>query len=63
VLLTTAIILAVIATVAVLFMGIRSMAHGGAYDRHHSGGLMSARVGIQLIAFLLIMLAIYFASV
>jgi hypothetical protein len=62
-LLTTAVILAVIATVVVLFMGIRSMAHGGASDRRHSGGLMSARVVFQAIAFVLIVLAIWLASV
>lgn len=58
-LLTTVVILAAIATAVVLVMGVRSMAHGGAYDRRHSGGLMGARIGLQALAFVLMLVAIY----
>lgn len=60
-LLPTAAILAAIATVIVLFMGLNSMAVGGTYDRHHSGQLMSARVGLQLLTAVFVILAAYFA--
>jgi len=58
-LLTTVVILAAIATAIVLLMGVRSMAHGGEYDRQHSGGLMTARVALQGVAFVLMLIAIY----
>lgn len=61
-LLPMVVILAMIATVAVLVLGVHSMAHGGTYDLHHSGQLMSARVGLQLLAFALVMLALFFAA-
>ncbi len=60
-LLSTAAILVAVATVVVLFMGLSSMARGGAYDRYHSGQLMSARVGLQLLAAAFVMLAAYLA--
>lgn len=60
-LLPTVTILAAIATAAVFFVGLRSMARGGAYDRQRSGQLMSARVGLQLLAFVLVMLAVFLA--
>jgi hypothetical protein len=52
------IFIAGVATI-VLFMGLSSMVVGGAYDRKHSGPLMNARVGLQLLAFLLVLLAVY----
>ena len=61
-LLATVAILAATATVIVLFMGLTSMEAGGAYDRQHSGQLMSARVGLQLLAFVLVMLAVFLAA-
>lgn len=60
-LLSTVAILATVATVVVLFMGLHSMAVGGAYDRQHSGQLMSARVGLQLLVAALVILAAYLA--
>lgn len=58
--LTLAVILALVATVAVLFWGLGSMAHGGTYDREHSEKLMFTRVGVQAVAFILIVLALIF---
>jgi len=52
------VILALAATVATLFWGVGSMAHGGAYD---SEQIMFTRVGIQAVAVALIVLAIYFS--
>jgi len=49
--------LLVIATVAVFFQGLRSMARGGAYDKHRSGGLMLMRVEFQALALGLLALA------
>lgn len=60
-LLPTVVILAAIATAVVLFLGVRSMAIGGAQDRHRSGQLMTARVGLQLVAAALVILAVYLA--
>ena len=58
--LTTMLVLAVIATVVVLGMGIVSMARGGDYDREHSARLMSWRVGLQGITLLLLAAALFF---
>ena len=58
-LLVTVVILAAIATAVALVMGIRSMAHGGEYDREHSGELMNARVALQAVAFVLMLVGIY----
>ena len=55
----TVAILAAIAIVVVLFLGVRSMALGGTYDRRHSGQLMSARIGLQLVAVALVILAVF----
>lgn len=58
---TLIVIMALVATVATLFWGVGSMAHGGSYDREHSGQIMFTRVGIQAIAFVLIVSALYFS--
>ena len=60
-LMSTAVILAAIATALVLFLGVRSMAIGGTYDRHHSGQWMSARVVLQTVTIALVILAVYLA--
>lgn len=60
-LLAIIVVLVASATAVALFMGLSSMALGGAYDRHHSGQLMSTRVGLQLLAVVLVMLAAYLA--
>ncbi len=58
-LITTLVILALVATVASLAWGITSMVHGGAYDENHSAKLMNGRVLFQGIAILLILLALF----
>jgi nitrogen fixation-related uncharacterized protein len=61
-LLVTIIILALIATVVSLIIGIWSMGRGGEFDEKHSNQLMRARVGFQGVALLLMAVALYFAS-
>lgn len=57
-LLTVVIILAAVATAGALAGGIVSMAHGGEYDRRHSGQFMAARVGLQGLALVLVLIAL-----
>ncbi|MFV1997940.1 MAG: twin transmembrane helix small protein [Acidiferrobacterales bacterium] len=57
-LITSLVILALLATVVSLVWGITSMAHGGAYDEDHSAKLMNGRVIFQGIAILLILVAL-----
>jgi len=53
------VILALIATVVTLGLGLRSMARGGEYDREHSEKFMWERIGLQaLVIFLLIAAAL-----
>ncbi len=61
-LVTALVIVALVATVAVLFIGIGSMARGGEYDEAHSVQLMSARVWFQAIAVFLIIAAAMYVS-
>ena len=56
--LNTVLVLAVIATVIVLGMGIVSMARGGRYDRQHSVQLMATRVGLQAATLLFLLVAL-----
>lgn len=56
--LTTLIIFALIATIAALGWGIGSMAHGGSFDAKHSHQFMSARVGFQGLAIVLLLIAL-----
>ena len=56
------IVLAVIATVAVLGMGIVSMARGGEYDRQHSVQFMAARVGLQAATLLFLVIALFLST-
>ena len=58
-LLTSVVILALVAVIATLFWGVGSMAHGGSYDREHSEQIMFTRVGLQAAAVALIVLAAY----
>jgi hypothetical protein len=58
---TILIILALIATIVSIVMGIGSMARGGAYDDKHSGEFMNARILFQGIAALLLLMALYLA--
>jgi fumarate reductase subunit D len=59
---TIPVIIALIATVAVLFAGITSMARGGEFDQQHSAQLMFARVSIQAVAIILIIVAALYAA-
>lgn len=56
--LTVFIMLGMLATVAVLFRGIGSMAEGGEFDQRHSHELMFLRVGVQAATALLVLLAL-----
>ena len=59
---TIPVIVALIATVLVLFVGIVSMARGGEFDRRHSVQLMSARVWFQAAVIILIVAAVLYAA-
>lgn len=56
---TILVILALIATVVSMVIGVGSMAKGGAYDDKHSGQFMNARIIFQAVAAILLMLALY----
>ncbi|MDH3764080.1 MAG: twin transmembrane helix small protein [Gammaproteobacteria bacterium] len=56
------IIAALLITVAVIGTGIWSMAHGGEFDEKHSTQLMVARVGMQGVTVLLLLLAVFLSS-
>ena len=60
--LNVVIIAALIMTVGLIGTGIWSMAHGGEFDQKHSTQLMFARVGMQGITFLLLLLAMFLAN-
>jgi len=62
-LLSFMIILALLATVGALGAGLVSMVRGGEYDRQHATQLMTARVGFQGVAVVLLLLALYMANV
>ena len=51
------VIAALIATVVVLGMGLRSMARGGEYDREHAEKFMWERVGLQGLVIVLLLVA------
>ena len=59
--LTSVIVIALLATVGTLLWGIVSMAQGGEFDRHHSHQLMFARVGLQGITLLFLLIALFAA--
>ena len=61
-LLTTAIVLAMLATIVALGMGIASMMRGGKFDREHSTQFMFARVGFQGVALVLMVVALLAAA-
>ena len=44
--------LAMLATAGVLFVGLAGFLHGGAFNERYGNRLMRARVGLQLIAVL-----------
>ncbi len=61
-LLSLMIILALLATVGALGAGLVSMMRGGEYDRQHSTQLMTARIGFQGVAVLLLLVALFIAN-
>ena len=54
---TILIVLALIATIVSLGWGIGSMAVGGDFDHKHDAQFMSARVGFQALAVILLLIA------
>ena len=60
--LNVVIVAALLMTVGVIGTGIWSMAHGGEFDQKHSTQLMFARVGMQGVTFLLLLLAMFIAN-
>lgn len=53
------IIAALVATLVVLILGLRSMAKGGDYDREHAEKFMWERIGLQALVILLLVAAVY----
>ncbi len=51
------IILALVATLVVLGLGLRSMARGGAYDAEHAEKFMWERVALQALVVVLLLAA------
>lgn len=56
-LITMLVIAALLATIFVLFLGLRSMARGGAYDREHAEKFMWERVALQALVVVLLLAA------
>ena len=54
---STLIMAALIATVVVLGLGLRSMARGGAYDKEHAEKFMWERIALQTLVVVLLVAA------
>ena len=52
------IVAALVATIAVLTLGLRSMARGGTYDQDHAEKFMWERVALQALVVVLLVAAI-----
>ncbi len=61
-LLSIAILIALLLTIGTLVTGVGAMARGCKFDERHSTQLMYARVAMQAVIFLLLLLALYLAS-
>jgi hypothetical protein len=59
---TVLIIGALIATVVVLVLGLRSMAHGGKYDEEHAEKFMWERVALQGLVVVLLLAAVFLGA-
>jgi hypothetical protein len=59
---TVLIIAALIATVVVLGLGLRSMARGGSYDKEHAEKFMWERVGLQALVIVLLVVAVFLSE-
>jgi len=55
-------IIATLACVVVLALGIGSFAKGGEFARKHSNRLMRYRIAAQFVAVILILLAVFFGK-
>ena len=60
--LTIVIMVALLMTIGLIGTGIWSMAHGGEFDQRHSTQLMIARVGMQGVTLLLLVVAFFLAN-
>ena len=60
--LNVVIVAALLMTVGLIGTGIWSMAHGGEFDQKHSTQLMFARVGMQGVTLLLLLLDMFLAN-
>jgi hypothetical protein len=60
--LTVLVIIGLLATVGALITGIASMAHGGEFDRRHGYQFMFARVGLQGITLVVLLIALFLAT-
>lgn len=52
------VVVAMVATLAVLFLGLYSMARGGEFNRKYANVIMRWRVGLQATAILLFLLLV-----
>jgi hypothetical protein len=59
---TIPVMIALMATIVVLFIGVFSMARGGDFDQQHSVQLMLTRVGFQVAAIILVIVAAFYAA-
>jgi Hypoxia induced protein conserved region len=59
---TIPVMIALFATVVILFAGIVSMVRGGEFDQRHSVQLMYTRVSFQAVAIILIIVAVLYAA-
>jgi hypothetical protein len=57
--LTIVIVNALLTTAGTMLWGIVSMAKGGEFDQHHSHQLMFARVGLQGVTVLFLLIALF----
>ena len=54
------VILALVATIGAMALGLMSMGGSGSFDREHSVHFMYLRIGLQGTAVVLLLLALYF---
>lgn len=59
---TALVVFALVATVAALITGVFSMAHGGDFDQRHSHQIMFARVGLQGLTLVVLLIALFLAA-
>ena len=62
-LINTLIIGALLATIVVLGLGLRSMARGGDYDKEHAEKFMWERVALQALVIVLLLAAAFLLNV